>query len=814
METSLLLLGEKDLRSRLDLHIGSEIFTVDGAWHFHDQRTGTIADLQQGQLSFNYLININEVNHLVHPDDIPGLKVTLQKLQKGQVVDYTLRVITPKGEIRVLQGEGKLTMVNNTPIADWDETTSRQELELKIFQHGEEVSDSGTWTWNLQTDEFYCTRNFCRILHLPEDLSLVDFGAFAQLVHFDDRERMMKLILEMKKDRREVDVSFRIFLPEGQICFLRTKGEVFTTRTGVQYFIGTTQDITRERLAEDRLKALLDRTSEEQSPEKELREGRRSNVRNVFDSIELNRRIEELERALHKETQEREKSRMLLEDILNALPQMVWLMEPDGKIWFVNDKWYSYTGMDKEQCMDMNARRCAIFHPGQSKEVEEKWKAMFLDESEYSGEFLLRNAAGEYRWHLDITVPVRNEKGNVELFVGSFTDLHKQIANEREIVEVRDLLEGVLNASINGVAVFDGVLNDKGEVVDFRCEFHNDRASVFYDRRKLVGQTLSEILRVRKATQLFDVFRQVALSGEPVEFDFASGAAEDKKWYHVFAAKLEDGLVITQYDVTEQMLSRERLQRMNESLKSKNNELRDLNEELTNFAFIASHDLREPLRKIQIFGSELQLKENLSERGVLYMGKIISAVTRMNDLIEDILNYSKASSGRTGKRDWVDLNEVLKQVLSELEEPIRKSNAQIHSSHLPSFLCDARQIMQLMTNLLSNAIKFQSAEREPVIKMQALVVTGDTIDSPAADPATNYLKLEVSDNGIGFEEELMDKVFGMFQRLHARGHFPGTGMGLAICKRIVENHKGIILARSTVGEGSVFTCFLPVLENV
>ncbi|HEY0653490.1 MAG TPA: ATP-binding protein [Chryseosolibacter sp.] len=255
------------------------------------------------------------------------------------------------------------------------------------------------------------------------------------------------------------------------------------------------------------------------------------------------------------------------------------------------------------------------------------------------------------------------------------------------------------------------------------------------------------------------------------------------------------------------------LRELNESLKQRNMRLTALNDEMTNFAFIASHDLREPLRKIQLYASEVAEKESaISDRGKTFATKIIASVLRMNDLIEDVLKYTKISSQPRNNFSEHDLNSLLTDSLAELGDLIERSGARIIANKLPTLTCNSLQICQLMQNLISNAIKFQPQNQTAEVTITAHIVPGESISSPLADMNVNYVKLEVADNGIGIEEKYLNRIFGIFQRLHGKSSYPGTGIGLAICKKVVENHRGFILAKSTPGEGSVFTCFFPISQ--
>jgi PAS domain S-box-containing protein len=248
-----------------------------------------------------------------------------------------------------------------------------------------------------------------------------------------------------------------------------------------------------------------------------------------------------------------------------------------------------------------------------------------------------------------------------------------------------------------------------------------------------------------------------------------------------------------------------------EVLKAKNVELERINQELTSFAYVASHDLQEPLRKIQTFLSRIEEmeKDNLSERSLDYFKRVQSASVRMQMLIQDLLTYSRTSTDQR-KPESVDLNELLDTVKKELSDTIREKNAAIESSKLPVISAVRFQMNQLFTNLISNSLKFSTPDVPPRIVIRSEMVTPEVAKDEGAHAFVKHHHISIEDNGIGFEPEYNEKVFELFQRLHGRSEYSGTGIGLAICKKIVENHGGIITASGKKEGGATFHIFLPV----
>lgn len=238
-------------------------------------------------------------------------------------------------------------------------------------------------------------------------------------------------------------------------------------------------------------------------------------------------------------------------------------------------------------------------------------------------------------------------------------------------------------------------------------------------------------------------------------------------------------------------------------------ELQRSNRELEEFAFIASHDLQEPLRKIRAFGDRLKQKfsAEIGDVGSDYILRMQAASERMSILIDDLLSFSRVTT-KQRPFESVDLNKVLGQVIDDLDYTIEQSNAKIHVDQLPTIDADASQIAQVFMNLIGNSLKFHPADLHPII-----TITCEThIPSPQAEDKRQWCCVRFADQGIGFEAQYAERVFSLFQRLHGRDEYSGTGIGLALCRKIVGRHGGVINAQSNPGEGAIFTIFLPMTQ--
>jgi light-regulated signal transduction histidine kinase (bacteriophytochrome) len=262
-------------------------------------------------------------------------------------------------------------------------------------------------------------------------------------------------------------------------------------------------------------------------------------------------------------------------------------------------------------------------------------------------------------------------------------------------------------------------------------------------------------------------------------------------------------------EIKDRIASEEKVKELNKKLLKNIEQLESANKELDQFAFIASHDLQEPLRKIRTFSNRILSKyqSQLDEEGQLYIEKMQNASERMQTLINDILTFSKIAISKEA-RIKSDMNVLIEEVLMDMDMQIQEKNARIIIDKLPQIPVYPGLIKPLFQNLLNNSLKYSKKNTVPEIKISGNIE--NVTDPNGKMNGHRYCRIQVQDNGVGFEQQYAEQIFTMFKRLHSNSEYAGTGIGLAICKKIVEEHQGYINAKSVLDNGATFTISLPV----
>ena len=342
-------------------------------------------------------------------------------------------------------------------------------------------------------------------------------------------------------------------------------------------------------------------------------------------------------------------------------------------------------------------------------------------------------------------------------------------------------------------------LSEEGLIVYSNTSFHKALGLTY---EQVIGNPIFNFIHSDSKVIFNEIFRK-GLAGQSKGEIYLS-AGNNKVPVYISLTTLYPtlssvGMIVT--DLSDRKEAERKIEQQNTELQTKNKELEAFN-------YISSHDLQEPLRKLQLFSGLIVDQENLSDSGKEYFHRMQEAASRMQALIQDLLNFSRLTISER-KFELTDLNSILEEVKEEFTESMAVKHARIQSDKLDQVYVIPFQFRQLLQNLIGNALKFSRSGIPPVIKVKSEIAKGSYFNQNKLHPEKPYCHLSVSDNGIGFEKHFAEKIFEVFQMLHGKDEYPGTGIGLSIVKKIVENHDGFIMASSEPGEGARFDIYFP-----
>lgn len=538
--------------------------------------------------------------------------------------------------------------------------------------------------------------------------------------------------------------------------------------------------------------------------------------------------------AISRDVTERKTAEKLLQEsetkfrtLSETIPNMVWVSTPDGKKIFFNKHFLDYTGMSIEELKNDNMRK--IIFPGDLKKDLQQWKHSLKTGEDFNMEKRIRHHDGTYRWHICHSSAQKDAQGNITGWIGSNTEIEEQkkfaekleskVKERTEQLQLQnqtfDLAENVAKLGSYRWNLTENVMDYSDNLFRlFDCEPQEFVPSFEKFLTFIHPDDLEEVIKNGKQTMR---------TGKLVESPYRI-ISKTKKIKHFrssgnFSSEGVNKLLIgTIQDVSKDIQASENLNTANINLKKSVEELKQTNQQLEQFANAASHDLQEPLRKIITFSKRLQdrHKDSLPEEVKTYLDKIQSASARMTTLIKDLLNYSFLLDNEK-LFSKVNLNDTLTNILNDFELRIVERKAIVKSDTLPTIDAIPLQMNQLFYNLISNALKFTKDNVTPLIIISSRTLSYQEIknypslaNKNQVEEHRSYVEIIFKDNGIGFEQQYDKQIFTIFQRLHDNGTYIGTGIGLALCKKIIENHQGEIFVKAEENKGAEFHIILPI----
>ncbi|WP_132053596.1 PAS domain-containing sensor histidine kinase [Pseudocnuella soli] len=732
------------------------------------------------------LINMGSsvFEQIIHPDDLPATFHFLREISSAQ--DSEVRIL----EFRMRQRNGAFVWMRNyfsvfkrdaagVPSeiignilniqAEKEATYKLQESE-KRYRQAEARTHIGHYDWDLTSGQVLWSEELFRIYGLQPANRPIFLSEIKELTHPDDYHLVQAEIQKALTDKSSFLNHHRICAADGSVKTVQAQGEVVTNADGQPVkMAGTLQDVTSQ----------------------------------------------------HRVQQELNENQAFLRRITDATPAAIAAYNVhNGNNTFMSQGLYKLLGYDLQEASKGGfAFIQQHIHPEDLESVREKIDSL-LEEANRNPDrndivveatYRIRHSNGSYQWfHTYATVFDRNAEGAVEHVLHIMLDVTGQQEASLKIEEQEQFIQNIADASPTILYVYDvpgghlAYVNREvyfvlgytpEEIIDMGATvtgqlYHPEDYALLPERPQSERHIQQSDLMIQYECRLRHK------SGEWIWFlvrEVVFRTDDEDRPMQIVGAALD---ISKRKDMEKTLLQNSFM-------------LEQSNASLEEFAYVASHDLKEPLRKISTFGDRLAATqaEQLSPEGKMFLSKIIDASQRMQTMISDLLSISMISGNRSYEQ--YSLQKVLTDTLQTLEFKIEQKNAQVLSDGLPEASIVVSQFRQLFQNLISNSLKFVADGVQPQIRITHSYLAPEDVAAFQLAPAPSYLKIELSDNGIGFEKENAGKIFLLFQRLHGRSEYEGSGIGLAICKKIVEHHGGVIYAQGELGTGAVFTIILP-----
>ncbi|RPD51897.1 PAS domain S-box protein [Paracnuella aquatica] len=589
------------------------------------------------------------------------------------------------------------------------------------------------------------------------------------------------------------------------------------TTEGVQWF-----SVMANRLNDGAIIAFNNITPLKASEEK-LRKNYNELLRTKESLKELNAQLEEKVTA---RTQELSQSEERFRLVASATNDAIWDWDlSDNHVWW-SDSFYTLFGYDPADTKIQTASFWVdAIHPDDRQRVKDDIYGLINGDGGkgWNNEYRLRRADGSYAVILDRGSIMKDEWGVPYRMLGAMMDVTEATATRQQLQSQNEALETLIRE-------FSFVTDFMPQIVwatreDGYHDFFNrqwyDYTGTTFEQAMAEGWSL--VLHPNDYEHTLAVWKHSLRTGDVYETEYRLRRHDGVyRWFLARAHPMHDeqGRILKWFgtctDIHDQKLMNEVLEQKvaerTRDLQVSNKELELSNNELMQFASIASHDLKEPLRKIQIFSSLVKERyfEGADPGITAHLDRIIQASSRMTRLINDLLDYSRLSANSFFQA--TDLNQLLKEVLNDIELAIGEKDATVETDAFPVIDAIPGQMRQIFQNLISNSLKFTAPHRRPVIRITCSRVGQLSFDAPEKEDGA-FCRISLRDNGIGFDKQYEQKIFVIFQRLHTRENYEGTGIGLAIVKKIVERHGGIITAVGRENEGAEFVFILPMHQQ-
>jgi PAS domain S-box-containing protein len=532
-----------------------------------------------------------------------------------------------------------------------------------------------------------------------------------------------------------------------------------------------------------------------------------------------------IQKKMEKEWRENE---YFIQKITELTPSLISVYHiKTGKYLFINQAIQTRLGYSVEEVLEkgmdffMN-----IIHPDDlSRVISENEAALQAANSSYNPlipeeirlfKYRMRHADGKYRWfHTFGTVFERNAENQVEKVINVSIDVTQQMSADSKLIQISEEMrkqEDRHYKMINEVEDYAILLlSTDGIIENWNAGAEKIKG---YKAEEIIGKNFHIFYpqedRENKVPEM--LIREAIQNGRASHEGWRLRKDNSRFWGSVVITALHDhqgnitGFTKVTRDLTQRKLAEDNLKLYAKTLELKNQELEQKNKDLESFSYIASHDLQEPVRKIQVWTNRIEETEGIPEIIRDSLARIQKASLRMQKLIQGVLQYSQTDLMQV-PRELTDLDQVLDEVLNDLSETIEENKIQIERDPLPVLNLVRLQFVQLFSNIISNAIKYRRENHPLHLKISCSLENGD---GGLTAGKNVFYKISITDNGIGFMQEYADKMFELFRRLESGSGYSGTGIGLAICQKIVKNHQGTITATGVPGKGASFEIRLPV----